>query len=191
MSTRAPPFRISGSSAACSSPSTVRSTTNADCAERAHHRAEVLDRVARAGRPDRHRRREPAGSARPRGTARAPSRASASSASCDVHRARLGLGQDRRRVAGGDAAATEHLGEGSRSTSLRFARAARVANSERAWYPNSPGGLARDVLPRRPTPPCVRRRKCTNGGFRRVRRALRRASTGVLGTSERGARILS
>ena len=80
MSTRAPPFRISGSSAACSSPSTVRSATNTDCASALttgpRRWSASLAPVERTGAGA-----ESRGLGTTTWKARAPSRASASSAS--------------------------------------------------------------------------------------------------------------
>ena len=80
-STRAPPRRIAGSSAACCRPSTVQSATKR--LRRARRPpAQPADRLGRAGRTHRHRRRSAVASAARRGTAWRRVAAGASSASC-------------------------------------------------------------------------------------------------------------
>ena len=132
ISTRAPPFRMSGSSAACRSPSTVRSATKRRLRERADHGPEAL----RARRSRRSSAPAPAptaaGSGRRRGR---PARRAGQRelGELDVHRARLRLRQDRRRVARASRRSGRTPRRSSRSTSLRCARA--------AW----PGGMVAEL----------------------------------------------
>ncbi len=166
MSTRAPPFRMSGSSGACRRPSTVRSTTNTDCASAlttgARRWSASLAPVERTGAGA-----ESRGLGTTTWNARAPSRASASSASSTF------TGRDwvSDRIAAASPAVTPQRPNTSAKQSIHFPsirsrsivpvfRAGMVA--ERACDRR----LARDVLDRHADPPrqdtpCPRRKKCT------------------------------
>ena len=136
--------------------------------ERAHHRAEALERVAGAGRAHRRRRREPRGRARRRGRAARRAGASASSASSTL------TGRDwvSDRIAtaspGRDVAAAEDLGEAV--DPLPFDSLAQHRSGLPSGHGSRtglrPAALARDVLDRQSDPPgqdtpCPRRKKCT------------------------------